>query len=149
MRITVKPFQPFESRVGTDTVLGLRFPYDPALADLLKFAYREAGARAGVRSPGGWLPEHKCWFVERAVWPAVRDCLERAGHTIIEEGAEGEPEAQHRNGAHPPPIDPPAVLRAWFAQMSQRWHPDRGGSDQAMAAVNDGYERLRKLLEAT
>jgi hypothetical protein len=149
MRITVKPFQPFESRVGIDTVLGLRFPYDLALAGLLKSAYREAGAREGVRSPGGWLAEHKCWFVERAVWPAVRACLERAGHTIIEEGAEGEPEAPRRNGTRPQPIDPRAVLRAWLAEMRRRWHPDRGGSDQAMAAVNDGYERLRRLLEAT
>jgi hypothetical protein len=149
MQIIVRPFQPFESRVGIDTVLGLRFPYDPALPGLLKSAYREAGARAGVRSPGGWLPEHKCWFVERAVWPAVRDCLVRAGHKVVEHDPEGEPEAPRRQAPHRPPIDARAVLRAWFAQMSQRWHPDRGGSDQAMAAVNDGYERLRKLLEAT
>jgi hypothetical protein len=148
MQIIVRPFQPFQSRAGIDTVLGLSFPYDPALAALLKSAYREAGVREGVRIPGGWLPEHKCWFVERAVWPAVRACLARAGHKVVEHEPGGEPEAPRRKATRPPPIDPLTVLRSWLVQMSQRWHPDRGGSDQAMAAVNDGYERLKKLLES-
>jgi hypothetical protein len=151
MQIIVRPFQPFESRVGIDTVLGLSFRYDAALIELLKSALRQAGARERVRNPGGWVREHKCWFVERAVWPAVRACLVRAGHEVVEHDPEpaGGAKGARRKATHPPPIDPLAVLRSWFAQMSQRWHPDRGGSDQAMAAVNDGYERLRKLLEAT
>jgi hypothetical protein len=44
-------------------------------------------------------------------------------------------------------LDVEAVCLQWFREMSKRWHPDRGGSDQAMAAVNDGLDRLRRLLD--
>jgi len=33
---------------------------------------------------GGWLPEHKAWFVEDIVWEAVRADLRQAG-IIVEE----------------------------------------------------------------
>jgi hypothetical protein len=85
MTITVKPFQPFGSRVGKDTVLGLYSRYDPDLVEVLKAAIKYAGAYAGVQSVGGWLPKHGCWFVERAVWPAVRASLEGAGHAVVEQ----------------------------------------------------------------
>jgi hypothetical protein len=80
MLIRVHEFQPFASREGVDTVLGLTFRYDPALVGLLKAAIRSEGLRQGVKCPGGWLAEHRCWFVERPVWPAVREALARAGH---------------------------------------------------------------------
>jgi hypothetical protein len=38
------------------------------------------------------------------------------------------------------------VLNRWFREQSRRWHPDSGGSDAAMAAINVGYERLKELL---
>jgi hypothetical protein len=48
-------------------------------------------------------------------------------------------------GRYPPPIDVRAVVVNWYRQMSLRWHPDRGGSDEAMQAVNYGFELLKKL----
>jgi hypothetical protein len=46
-----------------------------------------------------------------------------------------------------PHPDWPELLRQWQRQMSLDYHPDRGGSVEAMQAVNDGYERLLELLE--
>jgi hypothetical protein len=77
--IDVTPFQPFKSRAGVDTVLGLRFAYDPAVIDTLKAALRGAG-----RNQGGWLAAHKRWFVERGAWPAVKAALVGAGHAVRE-----------------------------------------------------------------
>jgi hypothetical protein len=44
--------------------------------------------------------------------------------------------------------DWPEIVRQWYRQMSRDYHPDRGGSHEAMQAVNDGYERLLELFEA-
>ncbi len=41
----------------------------------------------------------------------------------------------------------PLVTR-WYGQLSRRFHPDRGGSDQAMAAVNEARALLVGLLQA-
>jgi hypothetical protein len=32
-----------------------------------------------------------------------------------------------------------------FREMALRYHPDRGGSTEAMQAVNDYYQRLKEL----
>jgi hypothetical protein len=32
--------------------------------------------------------------------------------------------------------------------MAVRFHPDRGGSVEAMTAINVGYDRLKDLLQA-
>jgi hypothetical protein len=41
-----------------------------------------------------------------------------------------------------------AFLRQWYMQMSRDYHPDRCGSTETMQAINEGYDRLRKLFEA-
>ncbi len=43
-------------------------------------------------------------------------------------------------------VDVRSVVKRWFGEMSLTYHPDRGGSDAAMKAVNHAYERLRELL---
>ncbi len=86
-RLELFRFQPFQSRQGVDTVLGLRFPYEPTLIESLKQALRQAtadGRNRGILSAtaqsGGWLPERRCWFVESFAWPTVRDVLRRFGY---------------------------------------------------------------------
>jgi hypothetical protein len=37
-------------------------------------------------------------------------------------------------------------LRDVYHDMARRYHPDHGGSDAAMIAVNDMYDRLDKIL---
>jgi hypothetical protein len=80
--IDVTRFQPFGSRVGKDKVVGLKFSYSPAVVRLLKDAMQAAARSAGLRSQGGWLDEHRCWYVEPAIWPPVREKLIRAGCTL-------------------------------------------------------------------
>jgi hypothetical protein len=38
------------------------------------------------------------------------------------------------------------VLQQWYRQLTLDYHPDRGGSTEAMQAINDAYERLREEL---
>lgn len=38
-------------------------------------------------------------------------------------------------------------LKAWYRRMTQRHHPDHGGSDAAQAIINDCYESLRELID--
>jgi hypothetical protein len=62
----------------------------------------------------------------------------------------------HHNGDSPTPAGMPAgtitvtevcqALSTWFRELSKKWHPDRGGSDEAMKAINDAHDRLRQLL---
>jgi hypothetical protein len=40
----------------------------------------------------------------------------------------------------------PAAITAWHREMSLAFHPDRGGSTQAMQALNAGVDRLRQML---
>lgn len=44
------------------------------------------------------------------------------------------------------PIDFRALVRTWFATLSRKFHPDRGGSQEAMRAVNVAREDLEQLL---
>lgn len=39
------------------------------------------------------------------------------------------------------------MIKAWFGQMSKRYHPDRGGSDMQQLVVNDAYKSLMAELE--
>jgi len=39
------------------------------------------------------------------------------------------------------------VLREWYRGLALSYHPDRGGSVEAMKVVNDAYRRLQKLID--
>ncbi|RKZ24931.1 hypothetical protein DRQ26_06760 [bacterium] len=40
----------------------------------------------------------------------------------------------------------PATLQGIYRRLALKWHPDCGGSNEAMAALNEFYEELRELL---
>jgi hypothetical protein len=44
------------------------------------------------------------------------------------------------------PAHLPAIVRQWYREMSLRYHPDRGGSNEAMKAIIEAHGRLRELL---
>lgn len=76
-------FMPFQSRAG-ETVVGLRFPYNDAFVAALKTSLARHKDRAidpsrNIHQPGGWQPKSKCWFVEEAIWPDVKQELYAAG----------------------------------------------------------------------
>jgi hypothetical protein len=81
--INVSAFQPFETRIGVDTVLKLEFRYHADLVATLKDAIQRARHVRGGKNLGGWLPEHKAWFVERRAWDIVRQYLLSAGCELV------------------------------------------------------------------
>jgi hypothetical protein len=38
------------------------------------------------------------------------------------------------------------IVRGWFRQLCLDYHPDRGGSHEAMVAINEAHGRLRQAL---
>ncbi|MEW6730502.1 MAG: hypothetical protein AB1489_04095 [Acidobacteriota bacterium] len=78
--IVVKYFQPFESRVGIDTVVGLKFDQNPGVVTALCEALQQCPRRGFT--PGGWLPVERLWFVEKAAWPFVRAHLSRLSYKL-------------------------------------------------------------------
>jgi hypothetical protein len=44
------------------------------------------------------------------------------------------------------PANLPEILRTWYHELVLKYHPDRGGTKEAMQAVNDANDRLRKLV---
>jgi hypothetical protein len=160
--IVVDCFQPFQGR--QDTVVRLRFNYGRVVVARLKEALRAARNPADRQAPrlaGGWLAEHTAWFVERCYWPRVRDFMRQAGYTFDREpppeaaGAGGRQERQRQERRAPPGSAAPNGaapdlrdrIKSWFAGLARDYHPDRTHDDgKVMAALNDAYERLRKLL---
>src|SRR5437762_1779433 len=71
------------------------------------------------------------------VW-LLRNCALRAWLQ-----AEIEAEMQRRQGcpAAPPPAaatsDVEQLVRRWYRELAKKYHPDRGGTNEAMKVVND------------
>src|SRR5262245_24462951 len=59
---------------------------------------------------------------------------------------------RQRLGLEPAPFrapggqDWPRVLQTWYHHLALDFHPDRGGSTEAMQAVNEAYDRLLAVL---
>lgn len=76
-----------------------------------------------------WRP----WWLQREV---ERELDRRAGEP---------PPRPPRRPEAPPPADRSGVVKRWHREMVMRFHPDRGGSTEAMAAINHASDRLREL----
>jgi hypothetical protein len=55
-------------------------------------------------------------------------------------------EEQLSRRAAVPVAMPRDVLKSLYREMSRRYHPDHGGSHEAMIAINDMYSRLQEIL---
>jgi hypothetical protein len=40
----------------------------------------------------------------------------------------------------------PDLIQQWYREMALAYHPDRGGSHEAMKAISRAHERLRELV---
>jgi hypothetical protein len=86
--ISVSEFQPFAARQGIDTVLPLSFSFDRDVIETIKTGLRSFRRESGDTNVGGWLPEHRAWFIERDAWLCVRSHLQDAGYDVIGPEAE-------------------------------------------------------------
>jgi len=93
MKILAFKFMPFPERARSspdDCLIGLDFTINKEISKTLKRAIKHFHDKA-VRnkvvktSPGGWLPSHKCWYVDPEIWPDVREMLVNIGCSITEE----------------------------------------------------------------
>lgn len=48
-------------------------------------------------------------------------------------------------GMNPSSPDSLTVIRQWYRGLVLDYHPDRGGSQEAMQIINEAHERLRRL----
>jgi hypothetical protein len=124
--------------------------------------------------PGGWLPDARAWFLEAAVWPDVRWLLEDRGYTLEAVPRPADVPHYDRPAAAPPPPPPPRahdlgacvatvraaypdhallgllpeapppVVRAAFRALAQAFHPDHGGDETVMVALNRALENLER-----
>jgi hypothetical protein len=53
---------------------------------------------------------------------------------------------RHRGTEPPPPVNWQAVLTEWYRGLALDYHPDRGGSVEAMQAINEAHKRLKRLV---
>jgi hypothetical protein len=147
--------QPFKGRRGIDTVLVMRFPFDPDVIALLKAAFQEVRQQTGQGNVGGWLPGERYWFCERFAWPVVSRRLVEAGHALDGDpsagnggpsAGNGDPSAGGPGSPRPtPPVLSESLIAGWYRRLALKYHPDRGGSHEAMKIVNDACDQLRKL----
>jgi hypothetical protein len=49
-------------------------------------------------------------------------------------------------GAATMPAELSRSVEQWYRALCLDYHPDRGGSNEAMKAINDAYGRLKKVL---
>ncbi len=71
--------------------------------------------------------------LDPALRRAIREVLTARGCALPPEAADPTP-------------DWAAVLRRWYRGLVLDYHPDRGGSHEAMRAINEAHDRLRKLV---
>lgn len=74
--------------------------------------------------------------------PWLRRCIQAE---LQQRGEHREQIYRHQEQQAPPPADWLTIIRRWHAEMAMKFHPDRGGSHEAMVAINAAHERLREL----
>jgi hypothetical protein len=57
-----------------------------------------------------------------------------------------EPEPERRPRYPAPLVDLPSVIKTWYRALCLDYHPDRGGSHEAMVAITDAKERLERMV---
>jgi len=82
--------------------------------------------------PTGYLR----WLLSIDLWPDLRYAVEEELE-LRREGFERGPKQT------PAPV---VDVAGWYRQLSLRFHPDRGGSKEAMQAINVARELLEKMI---
>src|SRR5262249_47127468 len=56
--------------------------------------------------------------------------------------------AQNNDGEHREEGLDEGKIQTWWRGLVRDYHPDRGGSVEAMQALNEAHERLKKVLDS-
>jgi hypothetical protein len=78
-------------------------------------------------------------------WRHLDPGLRRAMGRVLDERGCALPEAGPHGNGGPTPPNWAGLIRQWYRGLALDFHPDRGGSHEAMRAINEAYDRLRKL----
>ena len=124
----------------------LRFPYNARLVDLLK-----AEIPPYARS---YDPDDKTWTVAAPYAGLAVDLLRhRFPDARIERpGARPTPESSGTGRPfavlHLLPSAPPELIEGAYRILARLHHPDAGGTDEAMRALNEARDLLRERVSA-
>ena len=93
--------------------------------------------------------KHRGRFVDEVPTGYLRWCVEQCGCISPWLLAEAKEELRLRAGsaAAPAAVEFRGLIDSWYRGLVMKYHPDRGGSHEAMIAVNEMYERLNGLLQ--
>lgn len=93
------------------------------------------------------VPDAYLWWCldNLDLWPLLREAIER--RLGLEPGGQAPPPTAQQQADHDAREEMLLVARAWYRSMCLRFHPDRGGSNEAMKALNEANLELIKLIE--
>jgi hypothetical protein len=99
--------------------------------------------------------EHRGRLVAEIPSPYLRWCLRESGNLepYLRAAIRGEltprdweADEEVACEVYPMPTDLSALLPGWYHGLARDYHPDRGGSVEAMQVVNEAHERLKQQL---
>ena len=121
--------------------------------EVATFDFGKHAGKAVKDVPTGYLIwiTVECLRIRSVLLLAVVAELRRRGEDVdvlLRERADAE---RHRRegvaqDAAPRPADICSIIDRWYRQLVLDHHPDRGGSHEAMVAINDAHERLLAML---
>lgn len=77
----------------------------------------------------------------------VQDLVPHFREAILAEiGRRGGTSRRRRESAPAPLAHWEGLFSRWYREMALQFHPDRGGSKEAMQAINAAADRLKELL---
>jgi hypothetical protein len=100
-----------------------------------------------------WVASGYLWWVVRNVerlepWQK-REIAAELESRHLEAACQYRPREESRRQfeAQIDPVPEPSLVDRWYRQLTLKWHPDRGGSTQAMQVINHAHTLLREMLK--
>ena len=115
----------------------IEFDFNQAMVDAIK---TKIPSRA--RS---WKPERRQWWFRDDVMDMVLAlAMLHSGRYVHVESLETEPPVQSYAALHLLPTAPPEVVSAAYKALAKKVHPDAGGSQERMQAINSAYALIKR-----
>ena len=119
-------------------MISVRTPYDPAVIAAIK-----------TMIPGPlrrWDTSRKIWLVDQSMMPKLEDMLGRLLYSVEDGTLPQERTATNGSPFHDMLCDVPMVtLKKVYRTLAIDCHPDRGGSSELMAKINDAWRQIEEV----